>query len=72
MSAVPGSGRVDRAAIEAKLRQIRGEVDETTQSAKPVVFAVGAAVAVAIVAGAFLLGRRSGKKRSAVVEIRRV
>ena len=71
-SPVPGSGRVDRAAIEAKLREIRGEVDQTAESAKPIAFAVGAAVAVAVVAGAYLLGRRKGRKRSAVVEIRRV
>lgn len=64
--------RVDRGDIEAKLRQIRGEVDATTSAAKPMIVAVGAVVLVGVVGVAYLLGRRKGKKRSTVVEIRRV
>ena len=67
----PG-GPVSRADIEAKLREIKGEVDETADSAKPIALAVGIAAAVAIVALAYVMGRRKGRKRSTVVEIRRV
>jgi len=65
-------GPVSRADIEAKLREIKGEVDETADSAKPIALAVGIAAAVAIVALAYVMGRRKGRKRSTVVEIRRV
>lgn len=69
--ASPG-GPISKADIEAKLREIKGEVDETTTSAKPYALAVGVTLAVAVVAAAYLLGRRKGKKKTTVVEIRRV
>jgi hypothetical protein len=65
-------GPVSRADIEAKLREIKGEVDETADNAKPIALAVGIAAAVAIVAFAYVMGRRKGRKRTTVVEIRRV
>jgi len=63
---------VSRTDIQAKLQEIKGEVDTTTTSAKP--YALGAAVAigVAVVALAYVLGRRKGRKRTTVVEVRRV
>ena len=63
---------VGRADIEAKLREIKGEVDETTRAAKPVGLAVGVAAAVGVVALVYVLGRRRGRKKTTVVEIRRV
>ncbi len=64
--------RVSREDIEAKLREIRGEVDETTDTAKPYALAAGIAVAVAVVALVYTMGKRKGKKRTTVVEVRRV
>ena len=64
--------RVGRADIEAKLREIRGEVDQASTSAKPYALAAGVAVAVAVVALAYVMGRRKGRKKTTVVEIRRV
>ena len=63
---------ISRNDIQAKLREIQGEVDTTTTSAKP--YALGAAVAigVAVVALAYVLGRRKGRKRTTVVEVRRI
>ena len=63
---------VTRADIEAKLREIRGEVDTTATEAKSYMVTVGIVAAVVLIGGAFLLGRRRGRKRSTVVEIRRV
>jgi hypothetical protein len=67
-----GQRLVTRADIESKLREIRGVTDDSTEvaqeAAKPVLIALG----VAVVIGAFLLGRRRGRKRSTIVEIRRV
>jgi len=63
---------ITRDDLEAKLREIRGEVDEVAASTKQYAL-VGAAVAVVAVAGvAYLLGRRKGRRRSTFVEVRRV
>jgi hypothetical protein len=64
--------RIERADIEAKFRELRGEVDNTAEAAKGALIAVGAAVAIGVVLFAFVLGRKRGKKRTTVVEIRRV
>jgi hypothetical protein len=63
---------VTRADIESKLRQIRGGVDSTAKAALPIGLAVGAAAVAVVVGMAYLMGRRKGKKRATVVEIRRV
>jgi len=63
---------VSRSDIESKLREIRGEVDTTATAAKPVAMAVAGVAAVLIIGAVYLLGRRKGKKKSTVVEIRRV
>ena len=65
-------GPVTRTTIEAKLREIRGEVDSTAQSARPYVLVAGVVVAVAVVGMAYLMGKRKGKKKTTLVEIRRV
>ncbi len=65
-------GAVTRDDIEAKLRELRGEVDTLAEKAKGGAVIVGAVAAVAILATAYLLGRRKGKKRTTVVEVRRV
>jgi hypothetical protein len=63
---------VTRHTIEAKLREIRGEVETTAQSARPYAVMAGIVAAVAVVGVAYLLGRRKGKKRTTLVEVRRV
>jgi hypothetical protein len=73
MSATPTTnGRISRADIEAKLKDIRGEVQETTEAVKVPVMAIAGGVAAAVVVLAFLLGKRRGRRKSTVVEIRRV
>ena len=63
---------IGRSDIQAKLREIKGEVDTTTTSAKPYALGAVVAVGVAVVALAYVLGRRKGRKRTTVVEVRRV
>jgi hypothetical protein len=67
-----GSEPITRDQIEAKFRELTGEVSEEVQSTRSQVVTVGLAVAVGLVAVVFLLGRRNGRRRSAVVEVRRI
>lgn len=71
-SAAPAAGPISRDDIEAKLRELRGEVDGVGERAKGGAVIVGAVAAVAVLATVYLLGRRRGKKRTTVVEVRRV
>lgn len=68
----PGPGRITRADIESKLRDMRGEVDNTVEAAKAPLTAIAGAAAAVIVVLSFLLGKRRGRRKSTVVEIRRV
>jgi ABC-type tungstate transport system substrate-binding protein len=58
--------------IEAKFREIQGEVTEVEHQALDYAVIAVAAVAVTVVVVAFLLGSRRGRKRRAVIEIRRI
>lgn len=58
--------------LRDRFNALQGEVDSTTESAKGMALAAGAVVAVAVVLGVFVLGARRGRKRTTVVEIRRV
>jgi hypothetical protein len=67
-----GTAKITRDDLEAKLRQVVGEVDDRVDEARPNIV-TGAVAALAVVAVlAYLIGRRSGRSRSALVEIRRV
>ena len=72
MTAPAHKGPITKGDIEAKLRQLQGGVDDTRDSVMATAITVGAVVAVGVVAMAFLLGRRGGRKRSTVVEVRRI
>ena len=64
--------KITRDDIEAKLRELRGDVDEKVEVAKPPAIAIAVGVAVATVVVAYWLGRRRGRKRQTVLEIRRI
>ncbi len=66
------SQRITRDDIEAKFREIKGEVDTTTERAKPLGLVAGVIVVVGMIGVAYLFGRRKERKRRTVVEIRRV
>jgi hypothetical protein len=67
----PADEKISRDDIEAKLREIQGEVDDTAESAKGMAVAVGAALAVGAVVLIFILGKRRGKRKTTIVEVRR-
>lgn len=64
--------RVDRHDIESKFRELQSDVATTTESAKGTVIAVAAAVGVVVLLIVFQLGRSRGKKKTTVVEVRRI
>lgn len=64
--------KITPADLEAKMREFQGEVEETTETAKSYVLAAAAAGAVVVFVVAFAMGRRRGRKKSTVVEIRRI
>jgi hypothetical protein len=63
---------ITRADIEAKFGELRGEVDERTQAVKVPAIAVAVGVVVLTVVTAYWFGKRKGKKRQLVLEIRRI
>jgi len=63
---------VTRDDIEAKLRQIQGSADTGAEAARGAGVAAGVAVVLVLIVLAFLWGRRRGKKRRTIVEIRRI
>jgi hypothetical protein len=67
-----GTERITRDQIEAKFRELTGEVTDEVESTRSQVVTVGLAVGVALVAVVFLIGRRNGRRKSAVVEVRRI
>jgi hypothetical protein len=68
----PEHGPITRDDIEARLRELNGDVVAETTSARSNLVTIAAAVAVAVVTVAFLAGRRRGRSRSTVVEVRRI
>jgi hypothetical protein len=64
--------RITKQDIEAKFREIKGDIEETAESARGMAITVGAVVAVALVLGVFVLGKRRGKKKTTFIEVRRI
>jgi hypothetical protein len=68
----PSAPRITRDDLEEKFRELEGATHETAESARSAVIAAGVVAALVLLLLAFLLGTRKGRKRSTVVEIRRV
>jgi hypothetical protein len=64
--------RITPADLEAKFRELKSDVDETTATAKSYVVPAGIGIAIVVILIAFLLGKRRGRRKSTVVEIRRL
>ena len=70
MNALPKE--ITRRDLETKFRELQGGVEAAGESAKSYALLVGAVAVVAVVSVAYVLGRRRGKKRATVVEVRRL
>ncbi|MBA2497950.1 MAG: hypothetical protein H0V33_12815 [Acidimicrobiia bacterium] len=64
--------KITRDDLEAKFRELKGETDETAASAQSYLLGAAVVVGAIVLLAVFTLGRRKGKKRTTVVEIRRV
>ncbi len=58
--------------IEAKFRTIKDDVDQVKTEKKNQIIPAVSLAAILIMLIAYLLGQRTGKKKSAVVQIRRI
>jgi len=66
------TAKISRDDLEAKLREISGGVEETVEAARPKLISTAVAGVVLAILVAYLLGRRRGRARSAVIEIRKI
>ena len=57
--------------IKSKLRDIQGEATEQVEDARNQLVTAGALLLLLLLIAAFILGRRGGKRASAVIEVRR-
>ena len=64
--------KITRDDIESKFRELQGDATETVDDAKGVAVTAAIAVGVIVVAAVFILGRRRGRRKSTIVEIRRL
>ena len=60
------------ADIEAKFREVQGQFDAVAAGGKRRLALVGAVGGVVLIVVVYLVGRRSGRRRSTVLEIRRL
>jgi hypothetical protein len=63
---------IRRNDLEAKMRELQGEVTDTREAATHTLATIGAVLVVGAIAVAFVLGRRNGRRRMTVVEVRRI
>ena len=64
--------RISRDDLEDKFRELEGGVHDQAESARSTIVTAGVVAAMILLLLAFLLGTRKGRKRSTIVEIRRV
>lgn len=60
------------ADIEAKFRDIQGQVDLVAEDSKKRLVVAGSVIAVVLLVVIYLVGQRTGKRKSTVLEIRRL
>ena len=65
-------GHISRDDLEHKLRAFQGDIKGAVDNQRTNLIAAAGVVGVVLVLVFFLLGRRSGKRKSTIVEIRRV
>lgn len=72
MSVQTNGRRITKGDLEAAFQKVVGEGQGVAERAVPQGLVVAGALALAVLAAAFLLGKRTGRRKSSVVEIRRL
>ncbi len=62
---------ISRDDLKSKLTDIQGEAQEQVEGVRNQLLATGVLVALLVLIVAFVLGRRAGRRSSAVIEVRR-
>lgn len=65
------TGRITREDLESKFRALQADLQGRVSDKKQSIVAVVSAVGTVVVLLAYLLGRRSGRRRASRVQIRR-
>ncbi len=68
----PADGRITRDQIEAKLRDVTTGVTDDVEGVRSQALAIGLGIALVSVSVVFLIGRRMGRRKSTIVEVRRI
>lgn len=68
----PVNGQITRDDLESKLREVYSGAREEVASTKNTLISVAAVIGLILLVLTFLLGVRGGKKKTTIVEIRRV
>lgn len=63
--------RITRDDLEKKFRALQADIQGRAQDRKQSIVAAGGAVATVVILLAYIVGRRSGRKRAGRVEFRR-
>jgi hypothetical protein len=63
---------ITRDDLEGKLRAFQGDIKGKVDDQKSTLMAVGVGLGVLLLIVFFVLGKRSGKKKTTLVEIRRI
>ena len=66
------TGHISRDDLENKLRAFQGEIKGAVDNQRNNLMVAAGVVGLIVVVVVFVLGRRSGKKKTTIVEIRRV
>jgi hypothetical protein len=72
LGAPDASGRVTLDDVEAKFRELKGEANEVATRAQPAASAAAVVLAAGLLLLVYLIGRRKGRRRATVLEIRRI
>lgn len=66
------NGQITKDDLESKLRELYSGATDQVASTKNTVVSIGVVVGIILLIVTFLLGVRGGKKKTTIVEIRRV
>jgi hypothetical protein len=71
MTATHTVQKITREDIKSKLSEIQGDATETVENARMRLIGVAVAAGAVVVIAAFVIGRRGGRRKSTIIELKR-